>query len=168
MFGRQMKNEAIGYDGRVATVEELTTLRAMIEHAFASAPRPTADDIATHACGECDRVRQTFRGADWRTIDQGTILENYDKLPLLTPEAHHYFLPAFMLASITPFDRDNPILEFTIYDVCDPRLERAEKFTTDQCDAIVAFLILAERDMDFSGADFVRGLRFWRKRASRA
>src|SRR5689334_6156359 len=75
------------------------TLRESIESAFGDVPHPGDDNITRHAgCLECAEIADYFRGKSWRGHSMQGLWRIRDALPLLTPEALHYFLPAFMLA----------------------------------------------------------------------
>ena len=77
------------------------SVQEIIETAFAEVPYPGDNHIANNqCCHECDEVIEHFRGTTWR---QHTITELADYrsvLPLFTPKALQYFLPAYMLSSL--------------------------------------------------------------------
>lgn len=74
---------------------------AVIE-AFSSAPRPAAAEIAPHAfCEECADVAAYLEGRDPLAFDNEALLGCIWDLPLLSAEAKRYYLPAWLLASIS-------------------------------------------------------------------
>ena len=72
-------------------------LKRQILESFANTEPPTTEILVEHSCSECRAIRRVFRDENWQTIMPRKIKWAYDKLPLFTPEAHCYFLPAFLL-----------------------------------------------------------------------
>lgn len=82
------------------------TTDQLIESAFIGVPYPGDDNIADHLnCPECDAVRRYFKGKHWRDLSFPDLHAFHEALPLLTPEALHYFLPGYMRASINNWDQ---------------------------------------------------------------
>ena len=82
-------------------------LKELIQEAFASVEYPGDENITRcpYNCSECRRIAEYFKGKAW-TDQAGEELRQYHvALSLFTPEAFHYFLPAFMLASIDSYER---------------------------------------------------------------
>jgi hypothetical protein len=75
-------------------------VRALIVAAFANASYPGDDHVVPNPdhCPECQDVATALRGKHWRDLPPPLILEQKDALPLLSPEAFRFFLPAYMLA----------------------------------------------------------------------
>jgi hypothetical protein len=128
------------------------TVRESIESAFSDVPYPGDDQIATHQdCPECEDVRQHFRGATWRGHTVAELQQYQSVLPLFTPAALQYFLPAYMLASLGAWSEAD-MIPFSILQVCLPsppdedaglrhhREGRFAVFTRAQRAAIAAFL----------------------------
>src|ERR1044072_2347402 len=79
---------------------------------------PGDDRIADHKdCPECDDVREHFRGATWRGHSVAELQQYQSALPLLTPAALQYFLPAFMLVSLGAW-READDIPFSILYMC--------------------------------------------------
>ena len=79
------------------------TTRESIESAFADVPYPGDDSITrcTHEdCLECDEIAAHFRGTTWRDHTLEQLREHHSAITMFTPEAFHYFLPAFVLHSL--------------------------------------------------------------------
>jgi hypothetical protein len=124
------------------------TARELIEKAFADVPYPGDDNIAGHRdCLECDDIRAFFRGRSWRGLKIQELRGL--PLPLLTPEALHYFLPGYMLACLDDWKLANTIPYGVIAlggyrdDALNVRKEAREtrkKFTPSQREAIAAWL----------------------------
>jgi hypothetical protein len=128
------------------------TVQESIESAFADVPYPGDDRIADHQdCPECDEVRAHFRGATWHGHTVAELQQYQSVLPLFTPEALQYFLPAYMLVSLEAW-READDIPFSILCVCLPpdpredaglrqhRRERFVIFTPRQREAIAAYL----------------------------
>lgn len=153
---------------------------------FADVPQPGDDDIATHECDECLGVRDSFRGVRWQDAPRALVIENHDKLPLLTPSAHQYYLPAYLLLALANVEESmfptaaeplpvlDSVTEFVIYDIqCahrlgEPinewRLERMARFTTAQIGVLMRFLEFLE-ELEPEAATI--GLRCWREELAR-
>lgn len=162
------------FDGYMETSQtKLDELRQSILAAFPKTEPPLPENITSHPCEECDGVRDDFSGVRWWVAGPELIDENFDDLPLFTPEAYHYYLPAFLLRALETFESDNLVLEFCVYSlsptktpVDDPWYRpRLEQFTAEQVSVIADFLACIrddERYFDYY-ADVERGLRkFWR------
>lgn len=68
----------------------------LLAKAFQNVPHPSRNEIVSHACDECFRVRDDFAPHSSLTVP-GEILEyHYDSLPLFTPIAFRYFLPGYI------------------------------------------------------------------------
>lgn len=156
----------------IISSNEIEELRQKILAAFPKNAPPLPENLTKHRCKECDGVRDDFSGVEWWNADNSMIDENYDDLPLFTPEAFHYYLPAFLIRLLDSFDPDNEVLQFSVYGlsptktpVDDPRYRaRLNLFTPEQISAVASFLEQVEKDERFYNyyADVERGLRkFW-------
>ena len=68
----------------------------LLAEAFRNVPHPSKDEIVSHACDECFRVRDDFAPHTSLTFP-GEVLEyHYDSLPLFTSEAFRYFIPGYI------------------------------------------------------------------------
>jgi len=83
------------------TKHRIEALKGKIRSGFANTRHPGPDKLALHECDECQAVRDAFARVDWKTLDDEVIKANFDKLPLFSPEAFHFFLPAYILYSLT-------------------------------------------------------------------
>jgi len=128
------------------------TIQESIESAFADVPYPGDDRIAEHMdCPECDDVREHFRGTTWRGHTVAELQRYQSVLPLFTPEALQYFLPAYMLVSLGAW-READDIPFSVLYMCLPSdpsedaglQEHSRKrfgiFTPRQRQAIAAYL----------------------------
>ncbi len=117
---------------------------------------PRKDELIVHACDECFALRDAFAGRRWADIPVRQIHEHYSELPLFSPVAHHYYLPAFVIAATDSTRRkDLPILDMVMYDLCAlPKesvtfSERFELFSPPQLTALSRWLfhMLSYRDI---------------------
>lgn len=95
------------------TNRRIEALKGNIRTGFANTRHPGPDKLAPHECDECRAVRDAFARMDWKTLDDALIKANFDKLPLFSPEAFHFFLPAYMLYSLIHLNSE--VGEFTVY-----------------------------------------------------
>lgn len=132
------------------------TLQEKIAAAFADVAQP-GDDAITHCpyqCFECTAVAGFFKGKAWKDISVNDARHYHGALNVFTPEAFHYFVPAFMLASLAAYDKHDIIpdsiryhLEFALehkdyFNIRMSRLSAAQK------KVLTEFL----RDMESRGA----------------
>ena len=153
--------------------KEIEALRKQLLTVFASVKPPRKSHITQHMCEECVELRETFSDLKWDSI-QPTILDsNWGQLPLFSPAAFHYFLPAYILRCLDNFDPDNLVCEFTLYSLCPTstteddkkwNLERFQLFTEEQKKAIGSFLKLAKTSDKFSDFhdELQTGMPYWR------
>jgi hypothetical protein len=128
-------------------------LKQTIETAFKDVPYPGDNNITRcpYHCSECRRIAEFFKGKTWEghTIEE---LRNYHvALSLFTPEAFHYFLPAFMLVSMVSYERGDVIPDAIRFhfeysqEVQGHFPLRMSKLSEDQREAIIDYLVLMER-----------------------
>jgi len=138
---------------RAESISKKMTVQKSIETAFASIPYPGHDKIADHQnCPECDELRQHFCGATWRGHTIAELQQYQSALPLFTPEALQYFLPAYMLVSYGAWSEAD-MIPFSILQICLPpppdtdvalqkhNEERYAIFTRPQREAIAMYLL---------------------------
>jgi hypothetical protein len=165
-----------------------------IRTAFLQASSLTDDRIVLALPGsdpECDQILKAFGGRDWKEVPSKTVRTFADALPLFTPAAFRYYLPAYMLASLEegasePFSNAEPdsgfdngdVMDFVLYRLtlpesaedCSYFLERAQQFSRDERGAVARYLeTVAERKKtDWPGEELAsqreeiaRAIRFW-------
>lgn len=93
----------------------------MIGRAFADVPRPGERplQITPHACPECDEVAENLAKHTVKSLPPNLIDHHSTALPLLSPEAFHYWLPAWMIRALD--DPDGDVIELTIFQLAGPR-----------------------------------------------
>lgn len=99
-------------------------LKRCVEDAFADAVFPgdgDGDIIVSgfpDCCGECNRTHALFQGKQWRELAQSgePLLDGvYGGLPLLTAPAWRYYLPAYLLRSLSGGDDAEDCLTTALY-----------------------------------------------------
>jgi hypothetical protein len=112
-------------------------------------------------------------------LDAADIRERKDYLALLTPEAFHYYLPAYLLACIDARAEVDSAWDAVIFRLTPPKRseaffsKRAEMVSSNQAHSILGFLELqyeVEKSAWLPGAppeDFSGAIRFWRERSTR-
>jgi hypothetical protein len=130
----------------------LMAARDLIMSAFADVPYPGDDHITSHQdCLECEAIARYFCGTSWRDHQLAKLWEYHAAIALFTPQAFHYFLPAFMLATLEhPQDADliphsiasqfTRPLQTENDERCRYFTDRFSLFTAPQRAAIAAFL----------------------------
>jgi hypothetical protein len=127
-------------------------LKESIEEAFADVPYP-GDANITHCpynCSECRRIAAYFKGKESKGYKAEELLDYHVALSLFTPEAFHFFLPAFMLASLDKYEKGDVIPDSIRFhfeysqEMQGHFAVRMSKFTTAQRHAIIDYLVLME------------------------
>ncbi len=70
---------------------------AQIEEAFAQTPYPGDTNIGKPD-SDSEALTRAFWGKNWRDVQLATLSNYHVDLPLMTPDAFRYYVPAFMLA----------------------------------------------------------------------
>lgn len=131
-------------------------LQEDIRAAFADVPYPGDHNITRcpYHCRPCQEISDFFKGKTWEGHAVEDLRDHHIALSLFTPEAFHYFLPAFMLASLESYDKISLLpdairfdFEFNL-DHRDYFLVRLTKFSAVQRKVIIEFL----RNMESKGA----------------
>jgi hypothetical protein len=128
------------------------SLKQTIEEAFADVEYPGDQNITRcpYNCAECRRVAEFFKGRTWTGQNDEELRPQHVALTLFTPEAFHYFLPAFMLVSIGGYEKGDVIpdairfhFEYTL-EMKGHFVVRLSKFSRAQRKAIIDYLIYME------------------------
>ncbi|EEF63272.1 DUF6714 family protein [Pedosphaera parvula] len=128
------------------------SLKQSIEEAFADVTYPGDNNITRcpYNCRECRRIAEYFRGKQWTGYPVEELRNNNAALSLFTPQAFHYFLPAFMLASIDFYEKGDVIPDAIRFhfEYCQEAkghfVVRMSKLTSAQRQAIIDYLIYME------------------------
>jgi hypothetical protein len=148
-------------------------LPAVIASAFATAPHPGDDALVIGAVDydpEYREVANAFARKHWRELSPAFVHEHRDALPLLTPAAFRFFLPAYLLACLeAEQDLDTAPLNVAL-SLTPPAGEtaafaaRTAAFTAAEASAICAYLEAAQHLEGLPGGSVALALRYWRSR----
>ena len=127
-------------------------LKEKIEEAFAGVPQPDDAYITRcpYNCAECARVAAFFKGKAWKELTVAELKAHHVALTLFTPEAFHYYLPAFMLTSIGAYEKGDLIpdaIRFHFEYTAEAQghfVVRMSKFSPAQRKAIIDYFIHME------------------------
>ena len=116
----------------------------LLHEGFASAERPRPDEVVSHACAECFRIRDDFSPHVWSEVPPSVFEYHWDSFPLFTPRAFRYYLPGYMKHTLDYPQSD--VAGWTIEklrDLCHPDgfwTQRSGLLTAAEEQAIRAFL----------------------------
>ncbi|MDA1273064.1 MAG: hypothetical protein O2960_03280 [Verrucomicrobia bacterium] len=126
--------------------------------AFGGAPYPGEDNLVADQSGfdpECTEVASAFGGQKWQDVSIDLVRRFKEALPLFTPEAFAYYLPAYMVACADDYRGVDVAVDSVIFNLTPPEprsgwqwdffLARAGRFAVAEADAIVSFLELIQR-----------------------
>ena len=100
-------------------------------------------EIARHDCEECASIRGILKDKNWKELDSEFLRESYDALPLLTSEAFHAFVPAWLSYSLeNPHDE---VSEFLLIHLSD--MPKTKLFTKQQARIILEIVDFPFKEM---------------------
>ena len=121
--------------------------------------------IVVHRCDECERVSSDFAGRKWIELSQDVLAYHHDSIPLFSPEAFAYYLPAYLLFVAKDPDR---IGEMVLYGLGPTRGERATErraacnYSAEQLRLIIEVAeLIAGDDSDHFGRFLRRAREYW-------
>ena len=82
-----------------AEEERIDALKLAIRERFPATPTPADEDIARHDCSECLAIRAAFARRTWDSLQPSELEARFDSLPMLSPGAFKYYLPAYLTYS---------------------------------------------------------------------
>jgi hypothetical protein len=134
----------------VISKEDRERVKKLVLEAFNSVPKP--EHIAAHDCDECKELSKDLKDRDWHDLEPELIDFVAWEMPLLTPEASRYFLPATIIKCLDewldPYSSD--IFPSTIMALVPSLAYNHEweryRFNTDQHHAIHEFLKLVRNE----------------------
>lgn len=130
----------------------------LIGEAFRNVPYPGDDKIGyadSHTgTTNAETVKKIFKGKHWRDILKKSnrwFSSHYWVFSSLTPSAYHFFLPAFMIKSVTDEDDIDLVPDWIVYNFLPPSqkcyknlmpmyVNRMAKFNLEQKKALITFL----------------------------
>jgi hypothetical protein len=128
--------------------ETVIILRKKIQRCFAGVSLPDKNKIAECQDWEAEHLNKTFDKLDWKKLDRSVVESNL-VLPLFSPQAFHYFLPAYLLHSLDDSFDNLTVREHTIITLSPGKedaasmsfyLERFRLFTEPQMNTVIEFL----------------------------
>lgn len=136
--------------------EKTEALKTKIRAQFSDVRQPSKASITVCDCWECLALRDTFAGLDWKTVAPEVMEQNHH-LSLFSAEAFHYFLPAYLLHSLSCFSVGSDFLSTTAYSLTPGKEEPGQAeywkdkfrfFTDEQIDSIFEFLDLVRESAE--------------------
>jgi hypothetical protein len=92
--------------------EETERLEKLVREAFADMPYP-AGELIEHDCEECWKLRDDLKGRHWSQLPDDLLIEKCFSTSLLSPEAWHFYLPAFLLLGLRNGDKVDDVENIT-------------------------------------------------------
>jgi len=78
--------------------EQAAQIAADVRRVFADVRPPPLGGYVMHVCPECAELEEALRGRAWQDLSFDILFTHRDALPLLSPPALRFYLPAFLLA----------------------------------------------------------------------
>ena len=152
---------------------DLSRLRRHIEEAFSNLPPVAPCNVAPAAYpGEMESLMQSFGGIeDWHDIPRCTLEYCCGELPLLSPEAFRFCLPAYLMASLDEVDAPGDLTQFLVFKLVpenpngDQVLRDQRSCFTDRQEAVVAEYLLRLcqwlKGTPYQMDECCEGIRIW-------
>jgi hypothetical protein len=135
----------------------------LIGDAFSDVPYPGDDNIGLigphTGTIRAAEVKTIFKGKHWEKILQKSnkwFRSHYWVFSSLSPDAYHFFLPAFLIKSVTDEDDIDLVPEWIVYNLMPPTKEHAKNLMPQYVARIAKFNLKQKRVL-------VRFLRFLKK-----
>jgi hypothetical protein len=125
----------------------------MIEVAWRAVPYPGDDKIFTPDSHDDEDILNYFGGTSWVGHEPGNLRAHSSAFTFFTPEAFHYWLPAFMIAAIQDPAEADVICDYIPLSLTNNyKPTRWSMFSPAQRQSVAAYLRLQiERVPDASG-----------------
>jgi hypothetical protein len=130
--------EPIYWTFRPLSVEKL---KQCVQDAFADVIYPGDDNITISSCPcqECRDTREFFRGRHWReVVSSGQPLQpiGWGGLAILSPQAWRFYLPAYILVSLSEGDGAEEALDCALYSLSPVRTGHGDAWFTERAFAL--------------------------------
>jgi len=146
---------------------------ALIDHAFADAPRPTNDALLHERCMDDNDIVQLYPVEHWRDMPDGLVETEYAALSFLSPEGFRHFIPAYMGFALRRLESGAAAVDSTIWSLApvfyeDPALQdfavsKLSPLTEEQRAAVIVFLeAVVELGDAYVAEQAERALAWWR------
>jgi hypothetical protein len=132
-------------------------LRAEIAAAFSGHPYPGDNNLVDAGTldPKTERLRNAFKNRRWQDVSIDMVRSFKDDLPLFTPAAFAYFLPAYLLACMEAPDEVDTAFDSVIFNLTPPLSDggwqirffqaRARLFSQEEANTLSMFLDMAAR-----------------------
>jgi hypothetical protein len=88
---------------------ERDTLLARILNSWGSVQKPAYTELIRGGEGLGEGIDQTLQSRHWRELNLDFLSDNHELIFFLTPVAYHYFLPAYLWASVKDYGKAGQI-----------------------------------------------------------
>jgi hypothetical protein len=122
----------------ILAVVSASTIRVQIAAAFDRVPRPRPENIAPHTCCECEALAADLAPFASDAVPEYVLRPHVWDLPLLSAEAKHYYLPAWLYAALN--DPGCDFSEAVIMDIDSNHRVPSDGYTSEQWQAILNWL----------------------------
>jgi hypothetical protein len=141
-----------------------TDVIRLIEEAWNEVPYPGDDKIFTPDSYDDEDIVNYFGGTTWRGHDPVSLRHHSSAFTFFTPEAFHYWLPAFLIANIQSPEDADVIGHYIPWALTDGRPSvRLSLFTINQLQAVAEYLRFQIRRNDDGVLDDRKALDFLEK-----
>jgi hypothetical protein len=146
---------------------------ARIEAAFASASRPSNEDLLHERCLDNNDIVRLYPVAHWRDLPDELVESEYAALSFLSPDGFRHFIPAYMGFTLRHLGSGAAAVDSTIWSLApvfyedagiqDFVVSKLSSLTDDQRAAVVAFLeAIRELGDDYVAGQASQALAYWR------
>lgn len=112
----------------------------MIEDAWRDVPYPGDEKIFTPESYDDEDIVKYFGGTTWRDHTPARLRAHSSAFTFFTPEAFHYWLPAFMIAAVNDPGEADVVVDYVAWSVSDHYAPaRWPLFTQTQRGAVAAY-----------------------------
>lgn len=120
-----------------------TEVIELIEDAWREVPYPGDDQIFTPNSYDDEDIGDYFRGTTWRGHSPLALRCHSSAFTFFTPQAFHYWLPAFLIAAIQNPEEADVVVDYIPWSLSDQyAAERWPLFSRTQKQAVAAYLRL--------------------------
>lgn len=137
-------------------------LRQLILEAFGSVPKPEHAHIAPHRCMECDELADDLAAHEATHVPDDVFQKHVWDLPLLSANAKHYYLPAWLTRCVEvdgPWLPDEASAVLYELDISEHRWDPERSYTREQWRAIREWLEHVAQFADFADAEHLEAAR---------
>jgi hypothetical protein len=113
----------------------------LIEEAWRDVPFPGMKNIFTPDSYDDEDIVRYFGNTTWRGHDPANLRAHSSAFTFFTPEAFHYWFPAFLIAAIQNPEEADVIVQYIPWSLYDKKSARRWRlFTDSQKRAVVSYL----------------------------